>query len=169
MDKKLIIIIAVAIIAIVVIGIILMTVLGLGAVFFLSEAPGTNSQNGTNLPNGTNSQNGTSVQNGTSMETAIIMQETTSDEGISAEYDWLRANGCPNNGGVFEVEMQELDEDDEGHLYDVLHAVCSDGTVIQYYFNIDNFFGNWLFVLHELIPASSSAPLSSPPRTQAWF
>jgi len=82
------------------------------------------------------------AEKGLSRQDAVVINEDYSEEGIPAEYDWLKANGCPNNGGVVEVEMQELDEDEE-HLYDVLHTVCADGTKKQYYFNIDNFFGNW--------------------------
>ena len=134
MDKKLII---AGILVLLIIALIGLVVVSAAVVFFMGE------DDIPDLPPVQPPVPNTSPEQGTSMETAIIMQETTSDEGISAEYDWLRANGCPNNGGVVEVEMQELDEDDEGHLYDVLHAVCSDDTVIQYYFNIDNFFGKW--------------------------
>jgi len=81
-------------------------------------------------------------EEGSSFENAVVIDAETSDVGIPAEYDWLRENGCPNNGGVTEVEMQELQEND-GSFYDLLYAVCEDGTKKVYYFNIDSFFGKW--------------------------
>lgn len=78
---------------------------------------------------------------GTSKETAIVITQQYSDEGIQAEYDWIELNACLSNGGVVEVVDQDLIEGTP--MYDVLHAKCVDGTMIDYYFNIDSFFGKW--------------------------
>ena len=64
-------------------------------------------------------------------------------QGIAMEYDYLTENGCPNNGGPKEVLEQTIDYDDKESIYDVLTVECQDGEIIEYYFNIDSFFGKW--------------------------
>ncbi|MBN1941243.1 MAG: hypothetical protein JW772_03615 [Candidatus Diapherotrites archaeon] len=78
----------------------------------------------------------TSNVQGESFETAIVV------DSIDEEYEWLFANGCPEDGGVKERTMQELQEDN-GSWFDVLYAECNNGTEKIYYFNIDSFFGQW--------------------------
>lgn len=86
---------------------------------------------------------GAPQEKGLSMQDSIVIQASTEDEGVPMEYEWLVGNGCPNNGGVADVEMQEIDYDEAGGMYDVLHVICVDGAKKQYYFNIDSFFGKW--------------------------
>ena len=82
-------------------------------------------------------------EKGLSMQDAIIIEADNEDTGVGMEYDWLQNNGCPNNGGVLNIEMQDLDYDEAGGIYDVLYVICEDTTEKKYYFNIDSFFSRW--------------------------
>ena len=86
---------------------------------------------------------GAPQEKGLSMQDAIVIEADNEDMGVGMEYDWLQINGCPNNSGVINVEMQELDYDAAGGIYDVLYVICNDKTEKKYYFNIDSFFGKW--------------------------
>lgn len=77
---------------------------------------------------------------GTSFEKAVFITETNEYDGIAAEYAWLDAKGCAQNGGMDDMELQEL-ANYNGKRYDILYAVCKDGAKIEYYFDISNFFG----------------------------
>ncbi len=79
---------------------------------------------------------------GMSFETAIVSEEDNSDDGIAAEYEWLAENACIDNEGIFDIEMQELHEQDD-HWYDVMHMICNNNEIEVYYFQIDSFFGIW--------------------------
>ena len=79
---------------------------------------------------------------GKSFENPIVIDAQYEEDGIAKEYDWLRENGCPNQGGVSEVESQAFEEKN-GHFFDILEVTCNNGEKESYYFNIDNFFGNW--------------------------
>ena len=76
--------------------------------------------------------------NGESFASAIEIQADNEEDGIPMEYDWLYNNGCKGRGGAVEVEMQELQEQN-GHLFDLLHTVCANDETVIYYFNIDSF------------------------------
>ena len=79
---------------------------------------------------------------GESFAAAIVIQADNEDDGVAMEYNWLYDNGCEGKGGVVEMEMQELQEQDE-QLFDLLHTSCANGETVIYYFNIDSFFGKW--------------------------
>jgi len=83
------------------------------------------------------------VEKGTTIENAIVIQADNEEEGVAMEYDYLTDNGCPENGGPKQVLEQIIDYDEQERMYDVLTVECQDGEIIDYYFNIDSFFGKW--------------------------
>jgi len=71
---------------------------------------------------------------------AIVVTANSEDTGVKWEYDWLKVNGCKNNGGYNKPAGQALQSEND-HWYDVITAICTDGKKIDYYFMIDNYFG----------------------------
>jgi hypothetical protein len=79
---------------------------------------------------------------GKDYSSAIIVTTNSEDTGVAWEYDWLKKNGCKENGGYSKPAGQALQSEND-HMYDVITAVCNDKKEIDYYFMIDNFFGKF--------------------------
>lgn len=92
-------------------------------------------------PDGNGGGNGQG-RGGMSFETAIVIQADNEDDGIGQEYEYLEAHACLENGGIQDLEMQVLQEQD-GHKFDVMHMICNNGEKEVYYFQIDSFYGKW--------------------------
>jgi len=75
------------------------------------------------------------IHDGTSYESAIIMKERNENEGVKAEYTWLRAN-YPG----YIVKKQGLNFHKE-KAYDVLYITTAEGKEKSIYFDISNFYG----------------------------
>ena len=75
------------------------------------------------------------IHDGTSFETAIVMKEKSENEGVKAEYTWLRAN-YPG----YTLKQQGLNFHKE-KAYDVLHIITPEGKEKSIYFDISNFYG----------------------------
>lgn len=71
---------------------------------------------------------------------AIVIQAQNENEGVAKEYDYLKTNGCLNNGGGEKVLSQTLKKY-ENNMYDIMKIQCNDGQTEVYYFQIDSFFG----------------------------
>ena len=79
-----------------------------------------------------------SVENdGSSFEKAIVIQARNENDGVSAEYAWIRQHypGCKING-------QSL-VDHNKKPYDLIKIKTSDGRDLTIYFDISNFFGKF--------------------------
>ncbi|MFH1391451.1 MAG: hypothetical protein ABIH20_04030 [Candidatus Diapherotrites archaeon] len=83
------------------------------------------------------------VEKGTTIENAIVIQADNEEVGVGMEYDYLTDKACPESGGPKEVLEQTIDYDAQDKMYDVLKVECQNGEIIDYYFNIDSFFGKW--------------------------
>lgn len=79
---------------------------------------------------------------GSSFENPVVIEAETDTEGVSQEYEYLGTYACLNNDGIYELEMQELQEYN-GHYFDVMYVLCNNGAQEVFYFQIDSFFGNW--------------------------
>ncbi|MEW6470067.1 MAG: hypothetical protein AB1458_14160 [Bacteroidota bacterium] len=75
-------------------------------------------------------------RDGSSYEKAIIIQDTTSMEGIKAEYKWLSEH-YPG----YKMKKQQLSQY-QGRFYDIMHFKHK-GKKKKIYFDITNFFGKW--------------------------
>ncbi len=75
------------------------------------------------------------IHDGTSFENAIIMKEKSENEGVKAEYTWLRAN-YPG----YKLKQQGLNFHKE-KAYDVLDILTTEGKEKSIYFDISNFYG----------------------------
>jgi hypothetical protein len=71
---------------------------------------------------------------GKSFETAIVIQETTETEGVSAEYQWLR-----DHKTGYKVVRQTL-ANHHRKPYDILTVEYIDKTQEDFYFDISKFF-----------------------------
>jgi len=63
--------------------------------------------------------------------------ENHENEGIAAEYKWIRAN-YPNSS----VTMQSVSMNKKHRPYDTLTILTEDGKKINIYFDISHFFGH---------------------------
>ncbi|MGP8215424.1 MAG: hypothetical protein ACLQQ4_07670 [Bacteroidia bacterium] len=77
------------------------------------------------------------VRDGSSFEKAVIIEDTTESEGISAEYKWLAIH-YPG----YRTDSQALAEHDK-HPFDILSIKTADGIPKDVYFDISNYFGKW--------------------------
>jgi hypothetical protein len=75
------------------------------------------------------------IHDGTSFESAIIMKEKNENEGVKAEYVWLRAN-YPG----YKLKQQGLNFHKE-KAYDILYIISTEGKEKTIYFDISNFYG----------------------------
>lgn len=76
-------------------------------------------------------------QDGTSIQAAVVIEASSSSEGIGAEYAWL-AKKHPG----FKREKQSLLHHGS-KAYDAIEITTSDGRRMIYYFDITSFFGKW--------------------------
>src|SRR3989344_651303 len=65
-----------------------------------------------------------SNERGRSLETAIVIQADNEKEGVGKEYEYLGTYACLNNGGVADLELQELYKEGES-FYDFMHMRCN--------------------------------------------
>jgi hypothetical protein len=78
-----------------------------------------------------------SQQDGSSYENAIVINKTSSSEGIEAEYAYLRKH-YPG----YKLIRQSL-QSHNNKPYDVLEIKTAEGEEIKVYFDISNFYGKW--------------------------
>ena len=76
-------------------------------------------------------------QDGLSYNTAVIIKEKSEHLGIKAEYAWIKEH-YPN----YKFKKQALVRQNE-KPYDIITITLSDGTDLDLYFDISNFFGSW--------------------------
>ncbi len=74
---------------------------------------------------------------GSSFEKAIFITETHETPGIHAEYAWIR-DKYPN----YKLKGQSLSYHDK-KPYDIIHITTADGTDMDIYFDISNFYGKF--------------------------
>lgn len=74
---------------------------------------------------------------GSSFENAIVIEEKTETQGVSAEYKWLAKN-YPG----YKSESQALLYNNS-RPYDKINIKTADGKHISVYFDISNYFGKW--------------------------
>jgi hypothetical protein len=74
---------------------------------------------------------------GSSFEKAIVIQETSETNGVSAEYAWLRKQ-YPG----YKFQSQTLSNHNK-KPYDILNIETADGEKKAVYFDISNFFGKF--------------------------
>jgi len=74
---------------------------------------------------------------GSSYEKAIIIHEDHENQGIHAEYSWIRDKypGYKNRGQALNNYKNKP--------YDIIHITTSDGKEIDVYFDISNFYGKF--------------------------
>nr|WP_294949657.1 hypothetical protein [uncultured Mucilaginibacter sp.] len=77
------------------------------------------------------------AQDGSSYKTAIVITETHEQQGIDAEYAWLRAK-YPD----YKARGQSLSNQDK-KPYDIIHITTAEGKDLDVYFDISNFFGKF--------------------------
>jgi hypothetical protein len=75
-----------------------------------------------------------SVQDGSSFEQAIVITAQNEDEGVKAEYRWLREH-FPGYREIHQYLMTQ-----KGH-YDRIDIMTVDGQSRSVYFDINSFFG----------------------------
>lgn len=76
---------------------------------------------------------------GMSIEEAVLINTTSSNIGVSAEYQYVsQLHG--ERGKDWNLEYQDL-LNLEGKHYDALHIKTRDGCKLTYYFDISKFFG----------------------------
>ncbi len=79
---------------------------------------------------------------GDSFETAIVILDAANEmDGIKAEYDYL-AKKFGNRGKDWKLEKQ-VNFQQNGKDYDVMHIVLSDKAKKEIYFDITGFFGKF--------------------------
>lgn len=76
---------------------------------------------------------------GLSFEDAVIISAPNSSIGIRAEYDYL-SSIYGEREKSWHLVLQSLAYKDGKH-YDILKIKLRDGSIIEYYFDISNFFG----------------------------
>ena len=81
------------------------------------------------------------LNDGSTAEKAVVVNATTSQIGIPAEYTYLE-RVCGKTGVDYTlVEQRQMDKN--GREYDILEIELKDGTVRSYWFDITSFFGRW--------------------------
>src|SRR5882672_5587190 len=76
------------------------------------------------------------TREGSSFDNAIFIDEKTENDGVDAEYTWLRKN-YPDYHFLSQTEIYK----DKKH-YDVFKIITSDGRHMAIYFDITQFFGH---------------------------
>jgi hypothetical protein len=79
---------------------------------------------------------------GLSFETAIIVKSDNEIDGVAKEYRYINELACKAQQGLKSTDGQVLTEKD-GHKYDILKVTCKNGEKLEYYFQIDSFFGKF--------------------------
>ena len=77
------------------------------------------------------------IKDGSSFEKAILINESSENAGIRAEYEWLRKN-YPG----YKLQLQSL-SNYKKVPYDILEIITSTGEKKSIYFNISKFFGKF--------------------------